>query len=222
MFAWPTQRSDSGGCGMRTRSPAFVRNPRCAASSVIRRRASSPSNGAQKNDSAAAVVERNRAGTTGARVRFAICPAAIRASTWSSRCGACSAERCGKVKRERLEFLADNPFYTKRFAYYVGRRCRATTIKDVAKELHLRLGHGQDAGEAVHARAAGQGGHARSQGDRHRRDLDPQGPHLSHRGERSDSRGARSGSAARTAPRRAWRCSTSGWARRRAAAFAWR
>jgi len=28
------------------------------------------------------------------------------------------------VKRERLDFLADNPFYTKRFAYYVGRRCR--------------------------------------------------------------------------------------------------
>ena len=45
--------------------------------------------------------------------------------------------RCGKVKRERLEFLADNPFYTKRFAHYVGRRCRSTTIKDVAKELHL-------------------------------------------------------------------------------------
>ena len=31
---------------------------------------------------------------------------------------------CGKVKRERLDFLADNPFYTKRFAFYVGRRCR--------------------------------------------------------------------------------------------------
>ena len=30
--------------------------------------------------------------------------------------------RCGKVKRERLDFLADNPLYTKRFAYYVGRR----------------------------------------------------------------------------------------------------
>jgi transposase len=44
---------------------------------------------------------------------------------------------CGKVKRERLGFLADNPFYTKRFAYYVGRRCRSTTIKDLAKELHL-------------------------------------------------------------------------------------
>jgi transposase len=44
---------------------------------------------------------------------------------------------CGKVKREQLEFLADNPFYTKRFAYYVGRRCRTATIKDVAKELKL-------------------------------------------------------------------------------------
>ena len=44
---------------------------------------------------------------------------------------------CGKVKRERLDFLADNPLYTKRFAYYVGRRCRAATIKDVAKELAL-------------------------------------------------------------------------------------
>jgi transposase len=41
------------------------------------------------------------------------------------------------VKRERLEFLADNPFYTKRFAHYVGRRCRTATIKDVAKELKL-------------------------------------------------------------------------------------
>jgi transposase len=45
--------------------------------------------------------------------------------------------RCGKVKRERLDFLADNPLYTKRFAYYVGRRCRDATIKDVAAELRL-------------------------------------------------------------------------------------
>jgi transposase len=41
------------------------------------------------------------------------------------------------VKRERLAFLADNPLYTKRFAYFVGRRCRQATIKDVAKELAL-------------------------------------------------------------------------------------
>jgi transposase len=44
---------------------------------------------------------------------------------------------CGKVKREQLDFLADNPLYTKRFAYYVGRRCRSATIKDVAAELKL-------------------------------------------------------------------------------------
>jgi transposase len=44
---------------------------------------------------------------------------------------------CGKVKREGLEFLANNPFYTKRFAYYVGRRCRSATIKDIAEELRL-------------------------------------------------------------------------------------
>ena len=45
--------------------------------------------------------------------------------------------RCGKVKRERLDFLADNPLYTKRFAFYVGRRCRSAPIYDVAKELKL-------------------------------------------------------------------------------------
>jgi hypothetical protein len=44
---------------------------------------------------------------------------------------------CGAVKQEKRSFLADNPFYTKRFAYYVGRRCRSSTIKDVAKELRL-------------------------------------------------------------------------------------
>ena len=49
MFGWPLQRSDGGGCGTHTRSPVFVRSPRCAACSVIRKRASSPSNGAQKN-----------------------------------------------------------------------------------------------------------------------------------------------------------------------------
>ncbi len=43
----------------------------------------------------------------------------------------------GTVKQERLAFLADNPFYTKRFAFYVGRRCRASPIRDVAKELRL-------------------------------------------------------------------------------------
>ena len=46
----------------------------------------------------------------------------------------------GKVRREQLDFLADNPLYTKRFAWYVGRRCRSSTVKDVAKELKLHWG----------------------------------------------------------------------------------
>lgn len=43
---------------------------------------------------------------------------------------------CG-VKRERLDFLADNPHFTRRFAFYVGRRCRQASVRDVAKELKL-------------------------------------------------------------------------------------
>lgn len=46
-------------------------------------------------------------------------------------------QTCGKVKREALPFLADNPFYTKRFAFYVGRRCRSSSTQAVARELRL-------------------------------------------------------------------------------------
>jgi transposase len=45
--------------------------------------------------------------------------------------------RCGKVKQETWPWLADNPFYAKRLAWYVGRRCRETTVKEVARELKL-------------------------------------------------------------------------------------
>lgn len=44
---------------------------------------------------------------------------------------------CGKVKRERLDWLSDHPFYTKRFAKIVGRKCQSSSIKDVAKEYRL-------------------------------------------------------------------------------------
>lgn len=44
---------------------------------------------------------------------------------------------CGRVKREKLDFLADNPLYTRRFAWFVGRRCRQSSVKDVAQELSL-------------------------------------------------------------------------------------
>ena len=45
--------------------------------------------------------------------------------------------QCGAVKRERLDFLVENALHTKRFALYVGRRCRSGTIRDVAAELCL-------------------------------------------------------------------------------------
>lgn len=48
-----------------------------------------------------------------------------------------SCRSCGSVKQEKLAWVADNPLYTKRFAIFVGRRCRASTLKDVAKELYL-------------------------------------------------------------------------------------
>jgi transposase len=45
--------------------------------------------------------------------------------------------RCGTVKQEKLPWLADNPFSTRRFAFYVGRRCRSSAIRDIARELRL-------------------------------------------------------------------------------------
>jgi transposase len=41
------------------------------------------------------------------------------------------------VKQEQLAWLAKNPFYTERFMYWVGRHCRKSSVKDVAKECHL-------------------------------------------------------------------------------------
>ena len=41
------------------------------------------------------------------------------------------------MKRERLDWLADNTRYTHRFAIRVGRYCRIATITDAAEDLHL-------------------------------------------------------------------------------------
>jgi transposase len=41
------------------------------------------------------------------------------------------------VKTERLEFLLENALHTRRFARYIGRRCRSSTIQDVAAEENL-------------------------------------------------------------------------------------
>ena len=44
---------------------------------------------------------------------------------------------CGRVRQERLDWLAANPHYTKRFALYVGKQCRSASIKEVAEDLRL-------------------------------------------------------------------------------------
>ena len=41
------------------------------------------------------------------------------------------------MKRERLDWLADNPHFTRRFTIRVGRYCRLATVKDVAEDFHL-------------------------------------------------------------------------------------
>ncbi len=132
MFRWPSQRSESGGCGMYTPSRDFVRSPRCTACSVIRERASSPSNGAQKTlCGGCGQVHWGWYDRRTRRVRDLSSGDARILLELEVRRVAC--KRCGHVKRERLEFLADNLSYTKRFAYYVGRRCRQATIKDIAE-----------------------------------------------------------------------------------------
>jgi len=45
--------------------------------------------------------------------------------------------KCGKVQSERLEWLGDNPLYTKRFSIYVGKRCRDASIQSVVKDFDL-------------------------------------------------------------------------------------
>jgi transposase len=125
---------------------------------------------------------------------------------------------CGKVKRERLDFLADNPLYTKRFAYFVGRRCRQASIADVAKELALGW-HTVKALEMQYM-------------DAQLARVGRAGPQVIGIDEIAIRKGhtyrivvatcgaaGRSGSAATTARRRAWPSSTPGWARERARAF---
>lgn len=44
---------------------------------------------------------------------------------------------CGTVKTEDIPWLAGNSFYTKRLMFHIGRRCRQSSISDVAKEHRL-------------------------------------------------------------------------------------
>ncbi len=140
-----------------------------------------------KKRSAVAVVERTGAGTTDARDRSR--SAVWRRAHLPGDRGASGAVQGLPAREERATGLPrGQPLLyqalclLRRAALSSGhhqRRCRG---------IPASLGDDQDSGDAVHAGAAGQGRHARSQGNRHRRDLDSQGTHLPHCGERPDSR----------------------------------
>lgn len=46
-------------------------------------------------------------------------------------------KKTGQVRYEPLDWLSNTPGYTKRFAYYAGKRCQSSTIKEVAEELRI-------------------------------------------------------------------------------------
>jgi transposase len=133
---WHEHRSEGGGCGIHIRSLVFGRHKRCAVFLVIRKPASSRSTGAQKNElRRCGRIQMGWYDRKVRRVRDLSCGDTRIYLELEVRRVDC--RRCGTVKRERLDFLADNPLYTKRFAYLVGRRCRGAIIKDVAEELAL-------------------------------------------------------------------------------------
>jgi transposase len=137
MFPWLPHVSGNVGCGTHMRSPAFVPKRVCAACSAIPRHAWSRSSGAKKK-TLCGCCGRAHSGwydRKTRRVRDLSCGDTRVYLEFEVRRVHCRS--CGKVKRERLDFLADNPFYTKRFAYFVGRRWRQSSIQDVAKELKL-------------------------------------------------------------------------------------
>jgi hypothetical protein len=125
------------------------------------------------------------------------------------------------VKRERLDFLADNPHFTKRFAYEVGRRCREASIRDVARDFRLDWDTVKTLDmqymRAQLARAGTPGPRAIGI-DGSRTPRATAKPSVA----ATKIAGGREGSAAWFGPRPAWRSSMPGWARRRAGASSWR
>src|SRR5665647_176757 len=172
IFRWPTHRSDSGACGTRTCSPAFAPNPRCAVSSVIRRRASSRSHGAQKNglrvlraNSFGLVRPAYTAGSRSAVRRHAHLPGD------RGPAGAMPQLRQGEARAAR--FPGGQPALYETLCPLRGPALSAGDDQGHCGGAEARLGYGQDVREAVHASPARPRGQAGAQGDRHRRDLDP-------------------------------------------------
>ena len=84
-------------------------------------------------------------GRTARYVRYATCRAGRYRIYLKFEARRVFCRNCHAVKREALEFLGESPFYTKRLAYYyVGRRCRSTTIKGITQGLRLDWDSGKE------------------------------------------------------------------------------
>ena len=187
--SWALQRSDSGVCRMDIRLQAFERR-------TVRGVFGDPDVRIVRLDRRskkrfAAVAGGQQTGWYDRRVRRVrdLSSAGFRiVLELEVRRVACRS--CGTVKRERLDFLADNPLFTKRFAFYVGRRCRRhrsamsprsckldwDTVKTLEKQyMRAQLERaGTPAPRAIGIDEI----------------VDPQGPQLSHRGQRPGSQAA--------------------------------
>jgi hypothetical protein len=129
-----TECEKIAGSMMHISSPDSVRNPWSAVSSKFPSTACSPrAPGKKVVCGARERVHRTFYDRKVRRVRDLSCGDTRVYLEFENRRVSCRS--CGTVKQETLNWLADNPFYTKRFAFYVGRRCRAATIQDVAREL---------------------------------------------------------------------------------------
>lgn len=136
MMAGWQEPADRVASSMHTPSPAFGPGPPYRVYLVIRSRGWSPWFGGEKTVcGACGTVHRGWYDRARRRVRDLPCGPYRIYLDLEVRRVACRL--CGKVKRERLEFLLENALHTERFARYVGRRCRTGTIKDIAKEMNL-------------------------------------------------------------------------------------
>jgi hypothetical protein len=186
---WPNRSSDSGGCRMDIRSRAFERQRACAVYSVTHMFGSCGWIGAQKND-----LQLLRTGSEGVvRPTAAACsrPVECRISDCS---GIGSAARrvppLWHREARSVRFSGGQCAFHQTLCFLCGSPLPPGIDPRCCQRTQARLGHGQGAGEAVHAGPAQACRHAGSPSGWHGRDLDPQGPQLSHRSQRLGSQTA--------------------------------
>lgn len=137
MFRWLNQRNESGDCGMRMPSPDSDRNRRCAESLAIPKRVLSLYNGAQKNTLRG--VRLHAPGLVRPALSLGTRSCLRRAAYLSGSGGASRGLprlRQGETRTAGLSGRQSD-LHPALCPTHVGRRCRSTTVKDIAQELRL-------------------------------------------------------------------------------------